>query len=311
MSLRLLSLHLQASPCSSEIPNDVAMRGVWIADVRTTEPYPSDSIEGLETNATDSRPSPIVSLSGGESSSQDETGLLRLLQLDRLSELMFLDIVVTFVVIVKEASSNVTGRMKSNTSYSISGPHFEHLAAYNQPEEQNFLIGLFMMVLVYALESVHGDYLEDACVKIEWPADEELVSNAQKPKAEVGEAALKNLTLDSVKRRSIKPPKLHKPKAEVGEAALKKLTLDSVKRRSIKPPKSLTTVLSACSKVSSFACGNTARPKDPVVNIDASDIKNELAETKYVEDIYKFYKLSETEGGFFVIIFVDMKIWVF
>ncbi|GKE02112.1 G2/mitotic-specific cyclin S13-7-like protein, partial [Tanacetum coccineum] len=85
-----------------------------------------------------------------------------------------------------------------------------------------------------------------------------------------------------------------KPKAEVGEAALKNLTLDSVKRRSIKPPKSLTAVLSARSKV---ACGITARPKDPMVNIDASDINNELAETEYVEDIYKFYKLSETEGG--------------
>nr|GEY54756.1 hypothetical protein [Tanacetum cinerariifolium] len=69
-----------------------------------------------------------------------------------------------------------------------------------------------------------------------------------------------------------------KQKAEVGEAALKNLTLDSVKRRSIKPPKSLTAVLSARSKV---ACGITARPKDPVVNIDASDINNELAKTEY------------------------------
>uniref|UniRef100_A0A2N9EK52 Uncharacterized protein n=1 Tax=Fagus sylvatica TaxID=28930 RepID=A0A2N9EK52_FAGSY len=31
---------------------------------------------------------------------------------------------------------------------------FEHLAAYNQPEEQKFLIGLILMVPVYALESV-------------------------------------------------------------------------------------------------------------------------------------------------------------
>lgn len=30
---------------------------------------------------------------------------------------------------------------------------FEHLAAYNQPEEQKFLIGLILMVPVYALES--------------------------------------------------------------------------------------------------------------------------------------------------------------
>lgn len=31
---------------------------------------------------------------------------------------------------------------------------FEHLAAYNQPEEQKFLIGLILMVPVYASESV-------------------------------------------------------------------------------------------------------------------------------------------------------------
>ncbi|GKE22387.1 hypothetical protein Tco_1433899 [Tanacetum coccineum] len=37
-------------------------------EVQMTEPYLSDSIEGLETNATDSRPNPIVSLSGEESS---------------------------------------------------------------------------------------------------------------------------------------------------------------------------------------------------------------------------------------------------
>lgn len=30
---------------------------------------------------------------------------------------------------------------------------FEHLSAYNQPEEQKFLIGLILMVPVYALES--------------------------------------------------------------------------------------------------------------------------------------------------------------
>uniref|UniRef100_A0A6N2MLL8 Uncharacterized protein n=1 Tax=Salix viminalis TaxID=40686 RepID=A0A6N2MLL8_SALVM len=30
---------------------------------------------------------------------------------------------------------------------------FEHLAAYNQPEEQKFLIGLILMVPVYSLES--------------------------------------------------------------------------------------------------------------------------------------------------------------
>ncbi|KAI7728216.1 hypothetical protein M8C21_020408 [Ambrosia artemisiifolia] len=69
---------------------------------------------------------------------------------------------------------------------------------------------------------------------------------------------------------------------------------DTPRRRSKKPSKSLTTVLTARSKA---ACGITIRPKDPVVNIDEADIDNELAEVEYVEDIYKFYKLSETEGG--------------
>nr|ADX86908.1 cyclin [Helianthus annuus] len=69
---------------------------------------------------------------------------------------------------------------------------------------------------------------------------------------------------------------------------------ETPRRRSKKPSKSLTTVLTARSKV---ACGITTRPKDPVVNIDEADINNELAEVEYVEDIYTFYKLSETEGG--------------
>ncbi|XP_076934928.1 G2/mitotic-specific cyclin S13-7-like isoform X2 [Bidens hawaiensis] len=69
---------------------------------------------------------------------------------------------------------------------------------------------------------------------------------------------------------------------------------ETPKRRSRKPSKSLTTVLTARSKA---ACGITTKPKDPVVNIDEPDIGNELAQVEYVEDIYKFYKLSETEGG--------------
>ncbi|KAI3829043.1 hypothetical protein L1987_03157 [Smallanthus sonchifolius] len=69
---------------------------------------------------------------------------------------------------------------------------------------------------------------------------------------------------------------------------------ETPRRRSKKPSKSLTTVLTARSKA---ACGIKTKPKDPVVNIDESDINNELAEVEYVEDIYKFYKLSETEGA--------------
>ncbi|XP_071687079.1 G2/mitotic-specific cyclin S13-7-like [Rutidosis leptorrhynchoides] len=69
---------------------------------------------------------------------------------------------------------------------------------------------------------------------------------------------------------------------------------ETPRRRSKKPSKSLTSVLTARSKV---ACGITTKPKDPVVNIDEADINNELAEVEYVEDIYTFYKLTETEGG--------------
>ncbi|PWA46247.1 Cyclin A/B/D/E [Artemisia annua] len=61
-----------------------------------------------------------------------------------------------------------------------------------------------------------------------------------------------------------------------------------------KPLKSLSSVLSARSKVASGIA--TTKPKDPIINIDEFDKNNELAEVEYVEEIYTFYKLSETEG---------------
>nr|XP_043629142.1 G2/mitotic-specific cyclin S13-7-like isoform X2 [Erigeron canadensis] len=81
--------------------------------------------------------------------------------------------------------------------------------------------------------------------------------------------------------------------AKKGDVA-KKNNEETPKRRSQKPSKSLTSVLTARSKL---ACGITTKPKDPLVNIDEADANNELAEVEYVEDIYRFYKLSETEGG--------------
>lgn len=39
------------------------------------------------------------------------------------------------------------------------------------------------------------------------------------------------------------------------------------------------------------ACG--LKPKDSVVNIDVTDMDNELAAAEYIDDIYKFYKLTE------------------
>lgn len=37
------------------------------------------------------------------------------------------------------------------------------------------------------------------------------------------------------------------------------------------------------------ACGIANKPKDPIANIDESDVDDELAVVEYVEDIYKFY----------------------
>lgn len=41
------------------------------------------------------------------------------------------------------------------------------------------------------------------------------------------------------------------------------------------------------------ACGLTNKPKDPVENIDAGDVDNELAVVEYVDDMYNFYKHAE------------------
>lgn len=41
------------------------------------------------------------------------------------------------------------------------------------------------------------------------------------------------------------------------------------------------------------ACGVTNKPKVQIVDIDASDTNNELAAVEYIDDIYKFYKLTE------------------
>ncbi|KAL9458541.1 hypothetical protein AB3S75_007414 [Citrus x aurantiifolia] len=59
------------------------------------------------------------------------------------------------------------------------------------------------------------------------------------------------------------------------------------------PNKSFTSVLTARSKA---ACGLINKPKDLISDIDVTDIDNELAVVEYVDDIYKFYKLTEGEG---------------
>lgn len=57
--------------------------------------------------------------------------------------------------------------------------------------------------------------------------------------------------------------------------------------------KTMTSILTARSKV---ACGLTNKPKEQIVDIDAADAGNDLAAVEYVEDIYKFYKLIESES---------------
>jgi len=51
-------------------------------------------------------------------------------------------------------------------------------------------------------------------------------------------------------------------------------------------------------------------PKDLVENIDASDKDNELAATEYIDDIYKYYKLSEVMFYAFVLCFFSIYIYI-
>ncbi|KAJ7964954.1 Cyclin [Quillaja saponaria] len=60
-----------------------------------------------------------------------------------------------------------------------------------------------------------------------------------------------------------------------------------------KNAKTLTSILTARSKA---ACGLTIKPKGLVIDIDAADVDNELAAVEYIDDIYKFYKLTEDES---------------
>ncbi|ESW34046.1 hypothetical protein PHAVU_001G119700 [Phaseolus vulgaris] len=60
-----------------------------------------------------------------------------------------------------------------------------------------------------------------------------------------------------------------------------------------KNSQAFTSVLTARSKA---ACGITNKPKENIIDIDASDVDNELAAVEYIDDIYKFYKLVEHES---------------
>lgn len=43
------------------------------------------------------------------------------------------------------------------------------------------------------------------------------------------------------------------------------------------------------------ACGLSHKVKNQIVDIDATDVNNELAVLEYVEDIYTFYKIAEVD----------------
>jgi len=51
------------------------------------------------------------------------------------------------------------------------------------------------------------------------------------------------------------------------------------------------------------ACGITNKPKENIIDIDASDVDNELAAVEYIDDIYKFYKLVEVSNMVSVVVF--------
>ncbi|KAL3533492.1 hypothetical protein ACH5RR_007013 [Cinchona calisaya] len=78
--------------------------------------------------------------------------------------------------------------------------------------------------------------------------------------------------------------------SEVKKENNKKKTGEGASR---KTAPTLTSTLTARSKA---ACGLSQRPKEITVDIDAGDVNNELAVVEYVEDLYKFYKLAESES---------------
>ena len=50
---------------------------------------------------------------------------------------------------------------------------------------------------------------------------------------------------------------------------------------------------SYCDVILQAACDITNKPREQIIDIDASDSDNELAAVEYIDDIYKFYKLVE------------------
>lgn len=55
------------------------------------------------------------------------------------------------------------------------------------------------------------------------------------------------------------------------------------------------------------ACGLSHKPKVQIVDIDATDVNNELAVLEYVEDIYTFYKIAEVGYLLHILLFLVHK----
>ncbi|CAH1418557.1 unnamed protein product [Lactuca virosa] len=126
----------------------------------------------------------------------------------------------------------------------------------------------------------------------------QLLANAQRDAAENKK---KPMAVNAAKKKATVKPK---PPPVPENATVIEISPDtqeerksgssSSSSRNKKPQSSLTSTLTARSKA---ACGLNYKPKPAnIVDIDAQDIDNELAEVEYVEDIYKFYKLIENES---------------
>ncbi|TQD89842.1 hypothetical protein C1H46_024608 [Malus baccata] len=61
-----------------------------------------------------------------------------------------------------------------------------------------------------------------------------------------------------------------------------------------KEVKTLTSILTARSKA--MALGVNIKPKEKIVEIDSADVNDELAVVEYIDDLYKFYKLTEDDS---------------
>ncbi|CAA7398345.1 unnamed protein product [Spirodela intermedia] len=109
-------------------------------------------------------------------------------------------------------------------------------------------------------------------------------------------AAKKHVKLDAAGagRGVARPAKPRAAAAKPKPETVIEISPDTGKKKgsthSKKKVHTLTSVLTARSKA---ACGISEKPTEPAHDIDAADLGDQLAVADYVEDIYKFYKISE------------------